>query len=118
GAVGLLFEKVRTLNKIMEGLQGVPDQATWTTLLHEREQLYAAGSVLGFLRTEPDLFFEQISDAASNLTAEDIDVLVRERSEAREQKDWARADALRDRLKEEGIVIEDGPQGTTWRWDV
>ena len=118
GAVGLLFEKVRTLNKIMEGMQGSPDQATRTTLLSERDQLYAAGGVLGFLRTQPDLFFEQISDADRKLTAEDIDALVQERSDAREQKDWARADALRDRLKEEGIVIEDGPQGTTWRWDV
>ncbi|MFO5448579.1 cysteine--tRNA ligase, partial [Klebsiella pneumoniae] len=35
--------------------------------------------------------------------------------DARKAKDWAAADAARDRLNEMGIVLEDGPQGTTWR---
>jgi len=118
GAVGLLFEKVRDLNKIMEGLEGDPDEATRTRLLHERKQLCATGTVLGLLRTEPDLFFEQISDAVGGLDPEEIQKMVDERSEARAKKDWARADIIRDRLKEQGIVLEDGPQGTSWRRDV
>ena len=37
------------------------------------------------------------------------------RKEARETKDWAQADIARDKLNELGIIVEDGPQGTTWR---
>ena len=43
-----------------------------------------------------------------------IDALVRERDEARASKDWARADELRDQLREEGIVLEDSREGTRW----
>ena len=41
--------------------------------------------------------------------------LIKARLEARQAKDWAAADAARNRLTEMGIILEDGPQGTTWR---
>ena len=44
----------------------------------------------------------------------DVDALVRERDEAREARDFARADAIRDELAARGIKLEDGPRGTTW----
>jgi cysteinyl-tRNA synthetase len=44
----------------------------------------------------------------------EIDALVRERNEAREARDFARADAIRDQLAAEGVNLEDGPGGTTW----
>ena len=45
----------------------------------------------------------------------EIESLIQQRLDARKAKDWAAADAARDRLNEMGIVLEDGPQGTTWR---
>ena len=45
----------------------------------------------------------------------EIEALIQQRLDARKAKDWAAADAARDRLNEMGIVLEDGPQGTTWR---
>jgi len=45
-----------------------------------------------------------------------VTALVEERTEARRQKDWARSDEIRDQLKEMGVTIEDGKDGTTWRW--
>lgn len=44
-----------------------------------------------------------------------IESLIEERIEARRQKDWKRADAIRDMLLQEGIVLEDNPSGTRWR---
>ena len=44
-----------------------------------------------------------------------IEALIKQRNDARSSKDWALADSARDQLNELGIVLEDGPQGTTWR---
>ena len=45
-----------------------------------------------------------------------INLLVEVRSEVRKQKLWALSDLIRDRLKELGVTIEDGKEGTTWHW--
>jgi cysteinyl-tRNA synthetase len=47
--------------------------------------------------------------------AAEVDRLVAERSAAKQAKDWKRADAIRDELKARGVIVEDGPAGTTWR---
>jgi cysteinyl-tRNA synthetase len=41
--------------------------------------------------------------------------LIKEREKARKNKAWSRADEIRDHLASQGIVLEDGPRGTTWR---
>ena len=46
--------------------------------------------------------------------AQELMKLIKEREEARREKDWGRADTIRDRLRKEGIILEDRPQGTTW----
>ena len=45
---------------------------------------------------------------------EEIEELIRQRTEARKQKDWATADRIRDELKERHVVLEDTPQGVKW----
>ena len=53
-------------------------------------------------------------DAASD-DAVRIDTLVKERNAAKKARDFAAADRIRDELRAEGILLEDGPQGTSWR---
>ena len=53
--------------------------------------------------------------ADGELPAETINEMIEKRNAARAAKDFAAADALRDKLAEAGIQIEDGPDGTTWR---
>lgn len=48
---------------------------------------------------------------------EEIEELVSKRDEARNNKDWATSDQIRDQLKEMGITIQDTPQGTRWTRD-
>jgi len=49
------------------------------------------------------------------LDAEAIEALIKQRTEARASKNWAESDRIRDELAEGGVVLEDGPGGTTWR---
>ena len=63
---------------------------------------------------EPEAFLQSGAQADDSEVAE-IEALIQQRLDARKAKDWAAADAARDRLNEMGIVLEDGPKGTTWR---
>ncbi|MDZ7839677.1 MAG: cysteine--tRNA ligase [Gammaproteobacteria bacterium] len=74
--------------------------------------MVAAGRMLGLLQQEPEEWF---AGDTSELDSATIEKLVAERSAARSERDFARADALRDRLYDMGIEIEDGPGGTRWR---
>ncbi|MEP4379518.1 MAG: cysteine--tRNA ligase [Alphaproteobacteria bacterium] len=70
--------------------------------------LKAAGRLLGLLQMDSEVWFQGDGDAA-------IDALIAERIAARAAKDFARADEIRDELTAQGIVLEDGAGGTTWR---
>jgi cysteinyl-tRNA synthetase len=76
-------------------------------------QMYAAGELMGLLGSDPEEWFA--GDVEGDVAADEIEALIAKRNEARASKDWATADSVRDQLKEMGITIEDGPQGTTWR---
>ncbi|MBF0621010.1 MAG: cysteine--tRNA ligase [Magnetococcales bacterium] len=54
--------------------------------------------------------------AEAGLSDDDVNGLLQERTQARKDRDFARADAIRDQLQEAGVVIKDGPEGTAWSW--
>ena len=74
--------------------------------------LRAAGSALGLLQQDPGEWFAR--GAAGGDDDARIQALVDERNQARKDRDFARADAIRDQLAAEGIVLEDTPQGIRW----
>ena len=57
----------------------------------------------------------EAKEQALEISADEIARLIDERMAARKDKDFARADEIRDRLVELGVVLEDSPAGTTWR---
>ena len=114
-AVALLFEKVKEMNKTMDSPL---DESSRARLSMERRHLTLAATVLGFLREVPEVFFEALAASTQATDSGEIEKLIEERNGARKDKDWAKADAIRRRLKDMGIVLEDGPKGTTWRYDL
>jgi cysteinyl-tRNA synthetase len=72
--------------------------------------LKGLASVLGLLQRNPDEFLQGEADGAL-----DVEGLIQARLTAKKNKNFAEADAIRKQLAEAGIVLEDTPQGTTWR---
>ncbi|MDW7731438.1 MAG: cysteine--tRNA ligase [Methanolobus sp.] len=56
-----------------------------------------------------------VREAAGGPSDEEVEAMIQQREEARKARDWALADAIRDELKEKGIIIEDGKEGVRWR---
>ncbi|MCB8881966.1 cysteine--tRNA ligase [Acidisoma cellulosilytica] len=71
--------------------------------------LHAAGRVLGILQADPQSWFQGGIDGSA------VEQAIADRLAARKAKDFARADAIRAALLAQGILLEDGPGGTTWR---
>ncbi|HET7300797.1 MAG TPA: cysteine--tRNA ligase [Oleiagrimonas sp.] len=92
-------------------LSTLADQARQTGSAEAKTALLAAGRALGLLQQPPEDWFRQGSDA---IDAAAVEALIEERRQARADKHWARADAIRDELAAMGVVIEDGAGGTRW----
>ena len=103
-ALSVLFEMARELNKLKT------EDATKANGLAAR--LCQLGNILGLLESDPETFLQAGSNDVEIIQ---IEALIKQRNEARAAKDWATADAARNALSAMGIVLEDGPNGTTWR---
>jgi cysteinyl-tRNA synthetase len=101
-ALSYLHEDVNALNKA----ENIDERARL------KAQLLADSYMLGLLYNDPEAWFK---GADTDNEAAEIEALIVQRAEAKKNKDWATADAIRNSLKERGIVLEDGPSGTTWK---
>ncbi|MFM8444487.1 MAG: cysteine--tRNA ligase [Methylococcus sp.] len=107
-AIAVLFDMAREVNRLRA------EQPAIAARLAER--LKVLGGVLGLLQADPEAFLQGGAEAkAGGLDAAAIEALIRQRLDARKNRDWAEADRIRDTLKDQGIVLEDGAGGTTWR---
>jgi cysteinyl-tRNA synthetase len=116
--IGLLFETVRQLNRLMDDIVGKPGQRDRERLVSIRADLMRMGSVLGTLSEAPSRFFEKRK--ADLVQQKGIDIalvedLIAKRVRARQKKDWDTADRIRAELSAMHILIEDRAEGTTWK---
>jgi len=105
-ALAVLFELAREINRLRS-----EDAEAAARLGAELREL---GGVLGLLQADPEIYLKG-EDAGEGLAAEEIEALIARRTAARKRRDWAEADRIRDALAAQGILLEDGPQGTRWR---
>jgi len=78
-------------------------------------QLKYLGAVLGLLQDDADAFMKGGISAEDGLSDAAIDALIEQRSTAKQEKNWAESDRIRDELQAQGVVLEDSAAGTTWR---
>lgn len=104
-ALGVLFDLARNINKLRE--QGkIQEAAQWGKTLKR------LGGVLGFLQQNPEVFLQR--EMGSNI--HNIDSLIAERNQARQNRDWPEADRLRKKLDAMGVTLEDTADGKTqWK---
>ncbi|CAN4275317.1 CysS Cysteinyl-tRNA synthetase [Methylophilaceae bacterium] len=110
-AMAVLFDLANEVNK--------------TKSLDVASLLKRLGKVIGLLQREPNAFLQGFNSAADSHTSsnsiEDYEIQVEEllakRIQAKKSKNFAEADRIRKHLADEGIILEDTPQGTTWRRD-
>ncbi|MBR9972277.1 cysteine--tRNA ligase [Magnetospirillum sulfuroxidans] len=101
------------LHELLGALNKAEDDAAKAAA---RNALLAAGQALGVLLQDPREWFKwQADGAAAGLDEAEIAALIDARLQARKSKNFAEADRIRQQLAENGIVLEDGPQGTTWK---
>ncbi|MFS1523367.1 cysteine--tRNA ligase [Microbulbifer sp. 2304DJ12-6] len=103
-AISELHQIARDLNKAE-----VADKA------HLKGLLLAAGDMLGILQQDPEAWFKQARGGEESISAEEIEALIDERVQSKKNRDFARADEIREALKSKGVVLEDSREGTKWR---
>ena len=106
-ALSVVFDLVRLANKLLQ------DGNATTQTLRAVDALFnrLGGDVLGIVKDE----YTQATGADDELTDKLVNILIDQRNQARREKDFAKADGLRNKLDEMGIVLEDTPDKTTWR---
>lgn len=117
-AIGHLFDLVRGLNRIVAETSLRQNPVLLNGLRQGREQLLRLGGVLGLFGSAPVAWLEKQKNAglqAGGLSAEAIEALIVERRQARADRDFARADRIRDELDAQGIMLLDSKEGTTWK---
>ena len=105
-AYSVLFDMAREVNRLK-----TEDKASADALAAKLRQI---ANVLGILQQDPEQFLQSGAQVNDDEVAE-IEHWVKARSDARAAKDWAQADVARDKLNELGVIVEDGPQGSSWR---
>jgi cysteinyl-tRNA synthetase len=116
-ALGCLFEVVRALNRLGQEAEKRPSALYIEPLKFGADAIQDAARVLGLLNQDPDAYLRKRNlEALDLLGMKEADILkvIEKRTKAREEKDWANADRIRDELAARGITLQDGPEGTTW----
>lgn len=97
------------------GITVVYEAAKWLNNYSEQDKVSAAVLTAALEEFMSMLAVFGIEFQTAGLLDEEIDQLIEERNQARKDKNFARSDEIRDQLKDQGIILEDTPQGVRWR---
>ncbi len=107
-ALAKALEGTRVILRESEGLSGASARSA-------KEFLDKTNNLLGIVRSDEPGCMGGSSAKGPEVDVARIEGLIAERAEAKKTKDFARADAIRNQLDDEGIELRDTPEGTTWK---
>lgn len=107
-ALASLFDAVREANRLAK------KNETLEQSIALRQEIVRLGSLLGLLTCDPVSYFQSLP-GDEGIDRAKVENLIAERNEARRKKDFTTSDKIRDDLCAMNVVLEDGPDGTTWR---
>ncbi|MBF0099575.1 MAG: cysteine--tRNA ligase [Desulfobacterales bacterium] len=116
--ISVLFDAMHHANRIMDQSVNILQDENKPVLLSIFEDIFRMSRILGILNEDPLTFFEKQKSKA--LAQQQVDVsmieqMIQERALARKQRDFAKADQIRQKLQSINIILEDKPDGTIWK---
>ena len=117
-AIGHIFDVVKSLNTIKQSLPSAPSQSDLDLLHKGAEDIKKLAATLGLLQQDAVHYIEgkqQKILEQLDIDISAINVLIEERTQARKDKNWAKADEIRDTLLDMQIEIKDDAEGTSWQ---
>jgi cysteinyl-tRNA synthetase len=117
-AIGHLFDAVRGMNRLIAENRFEECPLSLAVLDDARVKLLKLGAVLGLFVSKPSDWLEKQKGAGiseAGISAAEIEALIAERLQARQERNFARADAIRNELAAKGIELLDSKDRTTWK---
>ncbi|MDI7259251.1 MAG: cysteine--tRNA ligase [Thermodesulfobacteriota bacterium] len=117
-SLGYFYDLQRNLNGLLDISKGRPAEEIASILKQGRDHFSKIGWVFGLFREDPrDYLARQKREGLKklNLSEEEILQSIEGRNQARKEKNWKRADEIRNDLLSKGIILEDTPSGTIWK---
>ena len=117
-ALGYFYDLQRHLNSLLDISKGHPTEDITSLLRKSLKSFSNMGWVFGLFRDDPPKYLDQQKKEGLNrlkLSEEEILKFIEERNAARKEKNWKKADEIRNDLLSKGIVLEDTPSGTLWK---
>lgn len=111
-AIAVLFDLARATNSLINVSAELPEVEFCYAMKQTEEVFLELGGVLGFFGNEQN---KVDSDGDAELIESLMQIIIQVRQQARQAKDWATADLVRNRLQEIGVILEDTPQGPRWK---
>ncbi|MDR1607603.1 MAG: cysteine--tRNA ligase [Deltaproteobacteria bacterium] len=108
-ALGVVFDMAHALNRVAQEGQG-------QLASHYRQAILDFGQIFALWQDRPETFLELKKPSSSQVEKELVESIIERRVKARNQKDWAEADRLRQELTDLGVILEDKAGQTTWRY--
>ena len=118
GAIARMFELLRLFNNKVNVTKFAPEHKAVAEVF--LGFVKSKGVLLSLFQESAPEFLKELDDILlkqKSLSRVEVDSLVNQRIEARNNKDWAKADELRDKIKDLGIIVKDSAEGTAWEVD-
>jgi len=113
-ALSCIFELSRILNRLID----IQDEGNLPFIAYTKSTILHLCHILGILNDEWHIYDEHEKTrhlTRTNLSLSDLNRAIEERAEARKNRDFKRADSIREMLLSKGILLQDTPRGTEWR---